>query len=119
MINCLQTRKGIIHYISWITGRGIYYTMCGKTYNSKFNRFNTYEIDASIPSACSNCQEMVSSFDEITSEGNRTVRGNLMETNVNLYSDVQKKYTCPEERYADLLDYRSWTKLRRMKISIK
>lgn len=110
MIVCLQTRRGIIHYINWKTHRSVYWTMCGKSYNGKKIKINTYGVDDALPNACAACQDYM----EIDKE-KRAARGDLLETNVFIYTDAIKKYTAPEREYGHLLDRRSWDLLRRLK----
>lgn len=116
MINCLQTRDGIIHYVSWITTRGIHYTMCGKAYTKKRDKINTYEIDSDVPGSCKNCAFAMSN---IHNDDKRTFRGKLLETNRSIYRDIQREFSTPKELYGGLLDGRTWFKLTRMKIKVR
>lgn len=117
MIACLQTRKGEIHYINWLTARGYYHTMCGKSFHRK-DRLNTYSIDNSITEACSNCRAAVISFAD--DDGRvRSIHGSLIDNSVTKYKGIQMELDTTKDIYSDVLKYRYWPKLRRMKSNRK
>jgi hypothetical protein len=113
MIVCLQTRKSEIHYISWLSLRGYYYTMCGKVFFRNDN-LNTYGIDESIRNACINCRKVVEHKHEL-----RTFRGDMVDDAKTKYLDLQDEWDTPQDLYEDLLDRRHWDKLRRIKNKMK
>jgi len=114
MIICLQTRMGEIHYV-WLTDRGFYHTMCGKTFQRK-NRLNTYGVYDSIPDACPNCRAaIVSLTDDDSGHRVRDIDGNLTGKSISKYQGIQMEIGTTKDIYSDVLDYRYWPKLRRMK----
>lgn len=113
MIVCIQTRKGQIHYVNWLTARGFYHTMCGKSFQRK-DRLNTYTIDDSIPQACPNCRAAVISL-AIYHDPMRDGRGDLLGSKVMKYEGIQMELDTTKDIYSDVLKHRYWPKLRRMK----
>jgi hypothetical protein len=118
MINCLQTRRGTIHFINWTTFRGIHYTMCGKSYQ-KSNKINTYVLDDAIPGACPQCYRIYTTHYHKNAKNMRRTRGHMLEAVVSEYEDIQSDITSTESIYTDFPKYREYPKLRRMKSKMR